>query len=133
MILTSFTLVYAHSGNLDNLGGHKDNENSNYHYHIGQYAGWIVNEKGDVPNLNKDIFDNSLIRDNSKPIITPINKTEKIFIDVDDTHWAFDAIKKCKENGIVNGYPDGSFKPNTPITRAELCYILANHYNIYDN
>ena len=27
--------------------------------------------------------------------------------------------------GFINGYPDGSFKPNQPITRAEFAYIAA--------
>ncbi len=39
-------------------------------------------------------------------------------------HWAETYIKKARENGIISGYPDGSFKPDNPVTRAELTVIL---------
>lgn len=44
------------------------------------------------------------------------------------THWALDSIKWCLENELVNGYKDGSFKPNKTITRAEVCTILYRFY-----
>lgn len=34
-------------------------------------------------------------------------------------HWAEKYISKAAANGIINGYTDGSFRPNQPITRAE--------------
>jgi thiol-disulfide isomerase/thioredoxin len=37
------------------------------------------------------------------------------FNDVPNSHWAKDNIKKLVELGIVNGYKDGSFKPNKNI------------------
>ena len=40
-------------------------------------------------------------------------------------HWAEEVITKWKDKGIVNGYPDGTFKPDAPITRAELAKILS--------
>ncbi len=48
-----------------------------------------------------------------------------LFLDVDDTHPNYDAIKYLKDNSIINGYPDGSFQPEGEITRAELMKILA--------
>lgn len=44
----------------------------------------------------------------------------------DDTkgHWAEKSIQKAKQNGIINGYSDGSFRPNETVTRAELSVIL---------
>lgn len=45
---------------------------------------------------------------------------------VDDItgHWAKDSIRWCVEHGLMKGYPDGSFKPNDPVTRAEMATIL---------
>ena len=45
---------------------------------------------------------------------------------VDDVtgHWAEDAIRRCIERGLLKGYPDGSFQPDKPVTRAELAVIL---------
>lgn len=42
----------------------------------------------------------------------------KDYSDVKD-HWAKDAIEKVTKAGIVVGYPNGSFKPDKNITRAE--------------
>ncbi|HEX3012444.1 MAG TPA: S-layer homology domain-containing protein, partial [Syntrophomonadaceae bacterium] len=38
--------------------------------------------------------------------------------------WAQEAIEKMAALGAVSGYADGSFKPNTPITRAEFVTML---------
>jgi len=39
-------------------------------------------------------------------------------------HWAEKAIRRCMERGLLRGYPDGSFGPDKPVTRAELAVIL---------
>lgn len=39
-------------------------------------------------------------------------------------HWAEEAIRRCMERGLMNGYPDGSFQPDKPVTRAELATVL---------
>ncbi|NMI07900.1 S-layer homology domain-containing protein [Paenibacillus sp. SZ31] len=41
-----------------------------------------------------------------------------------DRHWALDAIETLAERGIVNGYQDGSFKPDHTITREEMVVML---------
>ena len=43
------------------------------------------------------------------------------FTDVPETHWAYKDIIKCAEQAILQGYPDGTFKPEKEMTRAELC------------
>ncbi|MHA6481364.1 S8 family serine peptidase [Paenibacillus sp. strain BS8-2] len=42
------------------------------------------------------------------------------------SHWAKDAIAKAVAKGWVKGYPDGTFKPDEPITRAEMAIIIGN-------
>lgn len=44
--------------------------------------------------------------------------------DVSENHWAYHIIATANEAGIVQGYPDGSFKPNQTITRAEALKIF---------
>lgn len=45
---------------------------------------------------------------------------------VDDItgHWAEDSIRRCMERGLMQGYPDGTFRPDEPVTRAELATVL---------
>ncbi|WP_165861243.1 S-layer homology domain-containing protein [Paenibacillus paeoniae] len=39
-------------------------------------------------------------------------------------HWSESAIFQALRNGIVTGYPDGTFKPNHTVTRAEFTVML---------
>lgn len=41
-------------------------------------------------------------------------------------HWAKDYINCAAELGIIQGYEDGTFRPNQPITRAEAMQIMNN-------
>lgn len=43
----------------------------------------------------------------------------KIFPDVSANHWAAAQIKELSEKGVIVGYPDGTFKPDDNVTRAE--------------
>ncbi|MBR5505822.1 MAG: S-layer homology domain-containing protein, partial [Clostridia bacterium] len=47
------------------------------------------------------------------------------FSDVADTNAYFEAITTLVEDGIINGYEDGTFKPDNTITRAEFSKLLA--------
>ena len=40
-------------------------------------------------------------------------------------HWAQDVIERYAENGYINGYPDGTFKPDNGVTVAEFCRIVS--------
>lgn len=53
----------------------------------------------------------------------------KTFTDVSQDHWAYDVIQKAAEAGWISGYPDGSFKPDQPITRAEVVAITNRMLN----
>lgn len=54
------------------------------------------------------------------------DKAEKMFEDDDDTaDWAKDSVKKLYNKKVINGYEDDhTFRPNKPVTRAELAVIL---------
>jgi hypothetical protein len=41
------------------------------------------------------------------------------FPDVSDSHWAASEIQLLSEQGVIVGYPDGTFKPDENVTRAE--------------
>jgi len=41
-------------------------------------------------------------------------------------HWAEFYIAAAFSNGFITGYPDGTFRPNEPITRAEAAALINN-------
>ncbi len=45
-------------------------------------------------------------------------------------HWAEAAICWAAENGIVGGFPDGTFKPNNNVTRAQVAVMLKNQADV---
>ena len=51
--------------------------------------------------------------------------TDTGFSDVDQNQWYAEYIKFAVENKWINGYKDGTFRPNAPITRDEAAKILA--------
>ena len=52
------------------------------------------------------------------------------FCDIPDGYWANCEINKLAENKVVAGYPDRTFKPNLPVSRAEIASMLVNGFNL---
>ncbi|MGF0007096.1 S-layer homology domain-containing protein [Eubacteriales bacterium SGI.150] len=52
-----------------------------------------------------------------------LTEGSKSFADVPDTYWAARYINFAATRGWVTGYSDGTFKPENPITRAEVAAI----------
>ena len=46
------------------------------------------------------------------------------FNDVSAKYWAANAIAICAKLGWINGYPDGTFRPDRNVTRAELMAMI---------
>ncbi len=71
--------------------------------------------------------DNSITRAELVAIVArfaKVNEGDATFTDVDDSHWAYENIVTAVANGWINGYEDGSFKPEQYITRAEAATII---------
>ncbi len=47
------------------------------------------------------------------------------FTDVPLDHWAYNAVNKLAEAGLMEGYPDGQFKGKQPMTRYEFAQAIA--------
>ena len=45
-----------------------------------------------------------------------------MFTDIEG-HWAKEYIEEAAKDGIVNGFQDGTFRPDEPLTRAQFCKI----------
>lgn len=57
------------------------------------------------------------------------SSTGSPFSDVNQNHWAFSSIMALVDNYIASGYPDGTFKPNSSVTRAEFSVFMARAIN----
>ncbi len=77
-------------------------------------------------NLNKELSRGMLAM-----IISKARKLETVqfqktaFKDVSQDFWAADFISAVKSAGIMQGYGNGTFKPNAILTRAELARIMS--------
>jgi hypothetical protein len=47
------------------------------------------------------------------------------FSDVPANHWAYEYIQSLAADGIIDGYPDGKFKGDRPLTRYEMAVVVA--------
>lgn len=45
-------------------------------------------------------------------------------------HWAEKEIRTILKYGLMSGYPDGTFKPDEPLTRAQYAYMKAKELNL---
>lgn len=54
----------------------------------------------------------------------PAPTKENIFPDLESTHWAYDEILSLYSAGFINGYEDGTVRPENQITRAEVMKVM---------
>jgi len=60
------------------------------------------------------------------PVAVAAPAPEQPFKDVAATHWASDAIRLAVERGYVSGFPNGTFKPDEKVSRAQFFRMLAD-------
>lgn len=58
---------------------------------------------------------------------------KKDFTDILESDWHYEIITKKAFLGYINGYPDGTFRPDSPITRAEAATIIFNILGLEEN
>ncbi|OQA10626.1 MAG: Internalin-A precursor [Firmicutes bacterium ADurb.Bin373] len=58
--------------------------------------------------------------------LQPIAGGQPSFSDVSPGHWAYGTVEAAVGDGLLQGYPDGSFGPENTITRAEAVTLLLN-------
>lgn len=55
----------------------------------------------------------------------PVSGVSNNFTDVRSNYWANPAITAVSNSGLVTGFPDGTFRPDDRITRAQAMVVLA--------
>ncbi|MBX2863591.1 MAG: S-layer homology domain-containing protein [Leptolyngbyaceae cyanobacterium MAG.088] len=66
------------------------------------------------------------------PLTTPtpvIAQTQIQFTDVSSNHWASQFILSLAERDIIAGFPDGSFRPDEPVTRAQYAAMVRKAFS----
>ncbi len=58
------------------------------------------------------------------PFLATVEASLMPFKDVPSSHWAAVAIELVANKGLMQGYADGTFRPDNPISRAELAVVL---------
>ncbi|MFS0575206.1 S-layer homology domain-containing protein [Sporosarcina sp. 179-K 3D1 HS] len=66
----------------------------------------------------------------SKAIGLNGNKTKTKFKDVPESRYSSGYINSAVEAGIINGYPDGTFKPTNLVTRGHMAAFIANAFKL---
>lgn len=62
----------------------------------------------------------------------PVSAESNSFQDVSHTFWGYSSIQWALENKIIDGYPDGTFKPNQLVTNNEFIVMLIRAYQPSD-
>lgn len=65
--------------------------------------------------------------------IEPIEEEKQDFTDVHKEDPYYSAVITLSERGVINGYSDGKFHPEKPLTRAQIAVIVSKAYNIIEN
>ncbi len=47
------------------------------------------------------------------------------FADVPENHWAYEAVKQLAAYGLIEGFPDGTYKGQEPMTRYQMAIVIA--------
>ena len=126
--LTGKTITFYNTVNTGKKGDHikidspnKLNTDDHYAYIIG-YPDGTVQPNGEITRAEvATIFFRLLKDDVREKYFTKTND----FSDVSRSDWFNNPVSTMAELGIVKGYPDGTFRPNEPITRAEFAAIAA--------
>jgi lysophospholipase L1-like esterase len=58
-------------------------------------------------------------------ILQPAHARAAGFSDINRGHWAYEQVSRLTATGILEGYPDGSFRPDSHVQRQEFAAILA--------
>ena len=58
-------------------------------------------------------------------VLSTIVASAEPFKDVPFSHWSYDAVNKLAAKGILQGYPDGTFKGKQTVTRYALAMVTA--------
>ncbi len=60
----------------------------------------------------------------------PENEAVQVFTDISPEHWAYEAVMNLYNSGDINGYEDGTFRPDKAVTREEFVKMMLSSLKI---
>ncbi|OEF97377.1 S-layer homology domain-containing protein [Desulfuribacillus alkaliarsenatis] len=85
---------------------------------------WAVASEGTRRAITVEVSNgNELVQERYVYESRSVRATDR-FSDLAPSHWAYETIMEMVELGILSGYPDGTFRPNNTVTRAEFATIM---------
>ncbi|MBQ3404410.1 MAG: S-layer homology domain-containing protein [Oscillospiraceae bacterium] len=81
-----------------------------------QFQGWI---SSDGSRITEDT-----IVDANRSVKASWGKGEVVYSDVLSSDWFYSYVSELSDQGVVKGYPDGSFKPANPVTCGEALKLI---------
>jgi len=95
------------------------------------FAGWITEDgskvtPGQIAEKNLKVTASW----SSEPITLPVEQEPDVpastglYRDVSESDWYYTYISDLSQNNVISGYPDGSFRPNAPVTCGEALKLI---------
>lgn len=100
------------------------NTEDHFAYIVG-YPDGTVQPKGNITRAEVATIFFRLLTDDTRAIYW---SQENDYSDVAADSWYNNAVSTLSSMGVVSGYPDGAFRPNAPITRAEFVKIAVSFF-----
>ena len=102
-------------------------------YRTGEYSGnedlWPVKPQGNITRAEVATIFYRLLKDEVREEIeTDVSN----FPDVDKDDWFNVTVSSLANMGAISGYEDGTFRPNEPISRAELAAMAVRFYDAFE-
>ena len=91
------------------------------------YANYIMNGTGETTfGPNTTVSRGMIVQILYNLVGNPDVEGDTDFTDVTDEYWSAKAIAWAASNGVVNGFEDGTFRPDENMTREQMAAILQN-------
>lgn len=136
VLAMSFLLAFGISfSSIAQAAGFQDVKTSHpFHEHI-----YFLHGEGIVNGVDADHYQpgNFVTRSQAALMIAralnlDLTSKKTKFTDVGADHHASGAIQSAANKGIINGYPDGTFKPNNFVTRGQMASFIARAFEMKD-
>ena len=100
--------------------------------HIGYIKGYPDGSVRPDGNITREEIAAILYRIKNKAYDEPFATSGEVFPDVKIDRWSVTEIEYMEKHSVVEGYPDGEFKPSGNLTRAEFAAMICRFTGIED-